>query len=169
MAKASASSRDPSAGGDSFREVGVLRIVLGVMRGAGTVGAVALDSFGNLAAATSTGGMTNKRHGRIGDSPVIGAGTWADNGSCAVSGTGDGEFFIRLAVARDIAALMEYRGLSVQRAAEEVINRKLAALGGSGGVIVLDREGNIAMVFNSEGMYRARMRTGEEPTIEIFK
>ena len=135
----------------------------------GTVGAVALDSSGNLAAATSTGGMTNKRYGRIGDSPVIGAGTWADNASCAISATGDGEYFIRLAVARDIAALVEYRGLSVQRAAEEVINRKLAALGGSGGVIVLDRQGNIAMVFNSEGMYRARMRTGEAPTIEIYK
>jgi beta-aspartyl-peptidase (threonine type) len=135
----------------------------------GTVGIVALDSRGNLAAGTSTGGTSNKKHGRIGDSPIIGAGTWADNRSCAVSGTGDGEYFIRLAIARDIAALVEYKGLSVQQAAEEVIHRKLTALGGGGGVIVLDRKGNSAMVFNTEGMYRGLMRRGERPKVEIYK
>ena len=135
----------------------------------GTVGAVALDSKGNLAAATSTGGMTNKRFGRVGDSPIIGAGTWADNDSCAVSATGDGEYFIRLSVARDIAALVEYKGMSVQKAAEEVIGRKLTELGGEGGVIVLDSKGNVAMVFNSEGMYRGSVSAGMEPQIEIYK
>ena len=135
----------------------------------GTVGAVALDSKGNLAAATSTGGMTNKRFGRVGDSPIIGAGTWADNDSCAVSATGDGEYFIRLSVARDIAALVEYKGMSVQKAAEEVIGRKLTELGGEGGVIVLDSKGNVAMVFNSEGMYRGSVSAGMEPKIEIYK
>jgi beta-aspartyl-peptidase (threonine type) len=135
----------------------------------GTVGAVALDAAGNLAAGTSTGGMTNKRFGRIGDSPIIGAGTWADNNSCAVSGTGDGEYFIRLSVARDIAALVEYRGMTVAAASDEVIQRKLTTLGGEGGVIVLDRRGNVAMPFNSEGMYRGVIRSGAEPEILIYK
>jgi beta-aspartyl-peptidase (threonine type) len=135
----------------------------------GTVGAVALDAAGNLAAGTSTGGMSNKRFGRIGDSPIIGAGTWADNTSCAVSGTGDGEYFIRLSVARDIAALVEYKGMTVAAASEEVIQRKLTALGGEGGVIVLDRRGNVAMPFNSEGMYRGVIRSGAEPEILIYK
>lgn len=135
----------------------------------GTVGVVALDSSGNLAAGTSTGGQTNKRPGRVGDSPIIGAGTWADNSSCAISGTGDGEYFIRLAIARDIAALVEYKGMTVQRAAEEVIEKKLSSLGGRGGVIVLDRQGNFAMVFNTSGMYRGSMRTGEEPAVAIYK
>ncbi|MEM7164338.1 MAG: isoaspartyl peptidase/L-asparaginase [Planctomycetota bacterium] len=118
----------------------------------GTVGAVALDQRGNLAAATSTGGLTNKRFGRVGDSPVIGAGTYANNRSCAVSCTGTGEEFIRHTVARDIAALVEYRGLSAQAAAEEVVLRKLAP--GDGGVIVVSRTGEIALVFNTTGMYR---------------
>jgi L-asparaginase / beta-aspartyl-peptidase len=135
----------------------------------GTVGAVALDAQGNLAAATSTGGMSNKRYGRVGDSPIIGAGTWADNASCAVSGTGDGEFFIRLAVARDVAALMEYKGLTVQAAAEEVVHKKLRGLGGGGGVIALDGKGNFALSFNTEGMYRGWIRRGEEPRVLIYK
>lgn len=135
----------------------------------GTVGAVALDSRGNLAAATSTGGMTNKRFGRVGDSPIIGAGTWADNDSCAVSATGDGEYFIRLAVARDIAALVEYKEMTVTKAAEEVIHRKLTALGGQGGVIVLDRKGNFALVFNSEGMYRGSITKTGGANVEIYK
>ncbi len=135
----------------------------------GTVGAVALDIHGNLAAATSTGGMTNKRFGRVGDSPIIGAGTWADNESCAVSATGDGEYFIRLAVARDIAALVEYKSLSVSKAAEEVIHRKLTALGGEGGVIVLDRKGNYTMTFNSAGMYRGAITAAGKATVEIYK
>ncbi|HSK79257.1 MAG TPA: isoaspartyl peptidase/L-asparaginase [Thermoanaerobaculia bacterium] len=118
----------------------------------GTVGAVALDVHGNLAAATSTGGMTNKRFGRLGDVPVIGAGTYANNRTCAVSATGWGEKFIRNTVAHDISALMEYRGLSVQQAADEVIHKKLEP--DDGGVIAVSKDGGIALVFNSEGMYR---------------
>lgn len=120
----------------------------------GTVGAVALDCFGNIAAGTSTGGMTNKKYGRIGDSPIIGAGTYADNNTCGVSSTGHGEYFIRLTVARDIASMMEYGGLTLQEAADSVVMKKLKRLGGDGGVIALDRLGNVSMTFNSEGMYR---------------
>ncbi|MCU1349695.1 MAG: beta-aspartyl-peptidase (threonine type), partial [Acidobacteria bacterium] len=119
-----------------------------------TVGAVALDRDGNLAAGTSTGGMTNKQYGRVGDSPIIGAGTYADNESCAVSGTGHGEYFIRWTVAYAIAARMKYKGLTVEQAANEVVNRKLKDAGGEGGVIALERKGNFSMPFNSEGMYR---------------
>ena len=119
----------------------------------GTVGAVALDTHGNLAAATSTGGMTNKRYGRVGDSPLIGAGTWADE-RCAVSGTGWGEFFIRNVVAHDIAARMAYGGASLAEAADAVILQRVPELGGDGGAIAVDREGNIAMPFNTSGMYR---------------
>jgi beta-aspartyl-peptidase (threonine type) len=135
----------------------------------GTVGAVALDQFGNLAAATSTGGMTNKKFGRIGDSPIIGAGTYADNETCAVSATGHGEYFIRAVVAHDIAALMRYKHLSVQAAAEEVIMQKLAKLGGTGGVIAIDRNGNIAMPFNTEGMYRGYKVQGGKTFVAIYK
>ncbi|MGI8556128.1 MAG: isoaspartyl peptidase/L-asparaginase family protein [Pyrinomonadaceae bacterium] len=135
----------------------------------GTVGAVALDKDGNLAAGTSTGGMTYKKYGRIGDSPIIGAGTYANNETCAVSATGYGEYFIRLGVARDISALMEYKNLPVQQAADLVIKTKLQNLGGDGGVIALDREGNIGISFNSEGMYRAYIDTNGKPVIEIYK
>jgi beta-aspartyl-peptidase (threonine type) len=135
----------------------------------GTVGAVALDHSGNLAAATSTGGMTNKMYGRIGDAPIIGAGTYADNASCAISATGDGEYFIRLGVARDIAALVQYRGLSVHDASSEVIQNKLTALGGKGGVIVLDAKGNFATPFNSEGMYRGWIGADGVPHVLIYK
>ena len=121
----------------------------------GTVGAVALDKYGNLAAGTSTGGMTYKKYGRVGDVPVIGAGTYANNVTCAVSATGWGEFFIRLSVARDIASLMEYKNMDVQKAADTVIHKKLQDLGGNGGVIAIDKQGNIGISFNSEGMYRA--------------
>ena len=121
----------------------------------GTVGAVALDHAGNLAAATSTGGLTNKLQGRVGDSPIIGAGTYANNESCAVSGTGQGEYFIRGVVAYDICALMQYRHLTLERAVHLVIHEKLARAGGEGGVIALDPAGNIAMDFNSIGMFRA--------------
>jgi beta-aspartyl-peptidase (threonine type) len=121
----------------------------------GTVGAVALDSHGSVAAATSTGGMTGKKWGRIGDSPIIGAGTYAANDCCAVSATGHGEYFIRAAVAHEIASLMRYRGLDVVEAADEVVMQQLARLGGSGGVIAVGRDGRIAMPFNSEGMLRA--------------
>jgi beta-aspartyl-peptidase (threonine type) len=121
----------------------------------GTVGAVALDRNGNLAAATSTGGMTNKRPGRIGDSPLIGAGTYANNASCAVSATGDGEFFIRTVVAHDICALVQYKRVSLEAAAREVIHEKIGALKATGGVIALDTAGHIVMDFNSGGMFRA--------------
>lgn len=134
----------------------------------GTVGCVALDQFGNLAAGTSTGGMTNKKYGRVGDSPIIGAGTYANNISCAVSTTGWGEFFIRLGVARDIAALMEYAGLSVQAAADSVLMKKLPALGGDGGGIALDRQGNFSMTFCTAGMYRG-YKTQQERKTMIYK
>jgi beta-aspartyl-peptidase (threonine type) len=123
----------------------------------GTVGAVALDTYGNVAAATSTGGMTGKKWGRIGDSPLIGAGTYAANDCCAVSATGHGEFFIRATVAHEIASLMRYKGLSVVQAADEVVMQQLVRMGGSGGVIAVGRDGRIAMPFNSEGMLRGAM------------
>jgi beta-aspartyl-peptidase (threonine type) len=134
----------------------------------GTVGAVALDKEGNLAAGTSTGGTTNKQYGRIGDSPIIGAGTYADNATVAVSCTGDGEYFIRLSVARDIAALVEYKGMTVKQAGDEVIMKKLKELGGEGGAIVLDHNGNFATPFNSEGMYRGWIGEDGVPHVEIY-
>lgn len=127
----------------------------------GTVGCVALDKQDNIVAGTSTGGMTNKRWKRLGDSPIIGAGTYANNATCGVSCTGHGEFFIRWAVAHDVSAMMEYKGLGVQEAANEVINNKLKKVGGEGGLIALDRYGNVAMPFNSEGMYRGYAKPGE--------
>jgi beta-aspartyl-peptidase (threonine type) len=135
----------------------------------GTVGAVALDGAGRLAAATSTGGMTGKRYGRIGDSPVIGAGTYADNRSCAVSATGHGEMFIRAAVAHDICARMRFGGRSLRAAVSEVVLEELKALQGEGGVVAIDAGGNIVMEFNSEGMFRAGRRAGEEPHIAIYR
>ena len=134
----------------------------------GTVGCVALDKAGNLAAGTSTGGMTNKKWDRIGDAPIIGAGTYANNNSCGVSATGWGEFFIRSVVAHDIAALVEYKGLDIKTAAKAVL-QKVADLGGDGGVIVLDRQGNVAMEFNTAGMYRAHMDAQGKQTIRIYK
>lgn len=135
----------------------------------GTVGCAALDKNGNLAAGTSTGGMTNKRWGRIGDAPIIGAGTYANNATCAVSSTGWGEFFIRGMVAHDISALMEYKGLSLQEAAKEVIQKKLTKLGGTGGIVAIDNKGNIAMEFNTAGMYRAHMNAEGTLTAKIYK
>jgi beta-aspartyl-peptidase (threonine type) len=134
----------------------------------GTVGAVALDSHGNLAAGTSTGGKTNKKFGRVGDSPIIGAGTYANNLTCAVSATGDGEYFIRGVVAYDISAMMEYQGKSLKEAAGAVIE-KVGKLGGSGGLIAIDRNGNITMPFNSEGMYRGRVGADGKILIEIYR
>jgi len=134
-----------------------------------TVGAVALDSAGNLAAATSTGGMTNKRFGRVGDSPIIGAGTYADNRSCAVSATGHGEYFIRATVARDICARVQYQGISMQEAADAVVMDELVRMGGEGGVISIDNKGNIALVFNTEGMYRASVNTTGDIEVSIYK
>jgi len=135
----------------------------------GTVGAVALDSQGRLAAATSTGGMTGKRYQRIGDSPIIGAGTYADDRSCAVSATGHGEVFIRAAVAHDISARMRFGGRSLAEAVCEVVLEELPALKGEGGVIAIDRRGEIAMEFNSEGMFRASRKAGEEPQMAIYR
>jgi len=135
----------------------------------GTVGCVALDKYGNLAAGTSTGGMTNKKFGRIGDSPIIGAGTYANNSTCAVSATGHGEFFIRYTVAHDISALMEYKNLSLQEASDEVINKKLVEVGGTGGIIAVDKEGNISMTFNTNMMFRAYAKSTGEREVAIFK
>jgi len=135
----------------------------------GTVGAVAIDKNGNLAAGTSTGGMTNKRFGRIGDSPVIGAGTYADNRSCAVSATGHGEFFIRYTVAHDICARMLHGKKSLEVAANEVINQELVSAGGDGGIIAIDKEGNFVMTFNSPGMYRGSKFNDSELETKIFK
>ncbi|HGV1929878.1 beta-aspartyl-peptidase [Escherichia coli] len=135
----------------------------------GTVGAVALDLDGNLAAATSTGGMTNKLPGRVGDSPLVGAGCYANNASVAVSCTGTGEVFIRALAAYDIAALMDYGGLSLAEACERVVMEKLPALGGSGGLIAIDHEGNVALPFNTEGMYRAWGYAGDTPTTGIYR
>ena len=134
----------------------------------GTVGCVALDVHGNLAAGTSTGGMTMKMHGRIGDSPIIGAGTYADNNTCAVSCTGHGEYFIRYAVAYDITALMKYKGLSLHEAANEVIMQKLKNAGGDGGIIAVDNQGNISMVFNTSGMFRGKASNNQKPMVYIF-
>lgn len=134
----------------------------------GTVGAVALDKNGNIAAGTSTGGMTNKKYGRIGDSPIIGAGTYANNKTCGISATGHGEYFIRSVVAYDISALMEYKGRSIQEAADIVIHEKLVELGGEGGVIGLDAKGNIMMSFNSNGMFRGYIKQRNLPQIFIY-
>ncbi|GJM32800.1 MAG: isoaspartyl peptidase/L-asparaginase [Saprospiraceae bacterium] len=134
----------------------------------GTVGCVALDKYGNITAGTSTGGMTNKRYNRIGDSPIIGAGTYANNETCGVSCTGHGEFFIRYAVAYDVSAMMEYLGLTVDVAAKAVVNKKLVDVGGSGGLIALDHLGNVSMPFNTEGMYRGYAKPGER-VVKIYK
>jgi beta-aspartyl-peptidase (threonine type) len=135
----------------------------------GTVGCCALDRNGNLAAGTSTGGMVNKRYNRVGDAPIIGAGTYANNNTCAVSATGHGEFFIRWTVAHDISALMEYKGLSLREASELVVNDKLVKAGGSGGVICIDKKGNISMSFNSEGMFRGYATADGKSGIFIYK
>jgi beta-aspartyl-peptidase (threonine type) len=135
----------------------------------GTVGCCALDKSGNLAAGTSTGGMANKKYNRVGDAPIIGAGTYANNATCAVSATGHGEFFIRWTVAHDISALMEYKGLSLKEASELVVNDKLVKAGGSGGVICVDKLGNISMPFNSAGMFRAYSNAEGKQGIYIFR
>jgi beta-aspartyl-peptidase (threonine type) len=135
----------------------------------GTVGAVARDSFGNLAAATSTGGMTNKRFNRIGDTPIIGAGCYANNNTCAISSTGHGELFIRAVAAYDVSCLMEYRGCTLREALEIVVMKKLVAIGGEGGMIGVDASGHIEMIFNSAGMYRAAIDAKGEKRIAIYR
>ncbi len=135
----------------------------------GTVGAVALDMYGNLAAATSTGGMTDKRYGRVGDSPIIGAGTYADNNTCAISCTGWGEFYIRLVMAKTISDKMEFAHESLKDAANDMIMKKLPALGGDGGLIAVDKDGNFTMSFDTDGMYRGYVKSDGETDIEIYK
>ncbi len=135
----------------------------------GTVGCVVLDTHGNLAAGTSTGGMSNKKWGRVGDSPIIGAGTYANNETCAVSATGHGEFFIRNVVAYDIAALMDYKGLSLKEASEFVINDKLKKQNATGGVICVDKNGNVSMPFNTKGMFRAFVKSNGETAVLMFQ
>jgi beta-aspartyl-peptidase (threonine type) len=135
----------------------------------GTVGAVAIDIKGNLAAGTSTGGMTNKKYGRVGDSPMVGAGTYANNNTCAISCTGHGELFIRSVVAYDISCLIEYKGLSLKEACDIVVMDKLVKIGGEGGLIAIDHKGNIELPFNSEGMYRAKKSSNTDTFIGIYK
>jgi L-asparaginase / beta-aspartyl-peptidase len=134
----------------------------------GTVGCVAFDKNGDIVAGTSTGGMTNKRYNRLGDAPVIGAGTYADNTTCGVSCTGHGEFFIRYTVARDIAAMMEYKGVTLKEACHEIVYKKLVAKGGEGGLIAIDKDGNIEMPFNTSGMYRGYTKQGKRE-VSIYK
>jgi len=160
LQKIKAAQKNGSAGGKKF--------IVSDQERHGTVGAVAVDQAGDLAAATSTGGMTNKKAGRIGDSPVIGAGTYANDATCAVSATGDGEFFIRSVVAHDISALMEYRGLPLQEAAQQVL-AKVKKLGGEGGLIAIDRNGNIAQPFNTSGMYRGSVDSTGKFVVAIYR
>jgi beta-aspartyl-peptidase (threonine type) len=134
----------------------------------GTVGAVALDNYGNLAAGTSTGGMTNKKYGRVGDSPIIGAGTYANNATCGVSATGHGEYFIKNVVAFDISARMQYLGESLDSATNYIVNTKLKTQNASGGLVAMDKNGNISMPFNSTGMFRGFLKAGEETRVFIF-
>jgi len=135
----------------------------------GTVGAVARDAEGHLAAATSTGGMTNKRFGRVGDTALIGTGTYADDKTCAISCTGHGEFFIRTVAAHEVSCLMKYKGLTLAEACEQVVGQTLYELGGEGGLIAVDRAGNFTLPFNSEGMYRAWITSGQEEQIAIYR
>jgi L-asparaginase / beta-aspartyl-peptidase len=134
----------------------------------GTVGAVACDKLGNVAAATSTGGMTNKRYNRVGDSPIIGAGNYANNATCAISCTGHGEWFMKAVAAYDVSCLMEYKGLTLKDAMATVVHQKLLPMGGEGGMIGVDSKGNIAMDFNSAGMYRAAIDTKGQLQLGIF-
>lgn len=135
----------------------------------GTVGCAALDQEGNLAAGTSTGGMTNKKYGRIGDSPIIGAGTYANNKTCAISATGHGEYFIRGVVAHDISAMMQYQGISLEQAAKNVIQKKLTDMGGTGGIIGIDNKGKVVMEFNTPGMFRATKNMKGETEIKMYR
>jgi L-asparaginase / beta-aspartyl-peptidase len=135
----------------------------------GTVGAVALDAHGHLAAATSTGGITNKQAGRVGDAPLVGAGCYANDATCAVSTTGTGEMFIRMLAAYDVSAQMEYRGVSLEAASADVVMNKLPRIAGRGGLIAVDAHGNVALPFNTEGMYRGHARVGEAPVTAIYR
>ncbi|MCB9223917.1 MAG: isoaspartyl peptidase/L-asparaginase [Crocinitomicaceae bacterium] len=148
-------------GGAAYMDEGSLKF--------GTVGCVVLDQSGNLAAATSTGGLTNKKYGRIGDSPVVGAGTYANNSSCAISCTGTGEYFIRGTIARDVSALMEFKGLSLDKAGKETLD-KLTKMKGDGGFIGVDKKGNVIMLFNTEGMYRGYKKSSmDQPVVQLYQ
>lgn len=151
---------------EQYRQLQASKIKM--VKNMGTVGAVAIDASGNLAAATSTGGLSNKNYGRIGDSPVIGAGTYANNSTCAVSCTGDGEYFIRAVTAYDISSMLEYKKFTLKQACEHAIRDKLKHLGGEGGVIAIDKNGNIEMDFNTHGMYRGFRKQDMEPFIFIY-
>lgn len=154
---------------DSTKRTGAIRQPENKDDKYGTVGAVALDKLGNLAAATSTGGMTNKKYGRIGDTPIIGAGTYANNKTVAISGTGWGEYFIRLVMAKSISDMMEFGNWTLQKAADEMVMKRLPALGGDGGLIAVDKDGNIAMPFCTEGMYRGFVKEGGTKQVKIYK
>ncbi|MGB3275719.1 MAG: isoaspartyl peptidase/L-asparaginase [Castellaniella sp.] len=154
---------------DGHRDVMTARAPLDESRKMGTVGAVALDGCGNLAAATSTGGLTNKWPGRVGDSPVIGSGCYARNATCAVSTTGKGEAFIRAQAAHDVSAMMEYAGMSLSQAADRMVFHKLPPLDGAGGLIAVDRSGNVVMPFNTEGMYRGSVVVGRPAFVGIYR
>src|SRR5439155_69701 len=155
--------------GSVFTSAGTNEMDAAIMDGKTlAAGAVALDQDGNLAAATSTGGTTNKRPGRVGDTPVIGAGTYANNATCAVSATGDGEYFIRATVGRDVSALMEYRGMSLDDATQAALD-KVAKIGGKGGLIAIDQQGNIVLPFNTAGMYRGYVDPNGKFAVEIYK
>lgn len=159
---------DPSYFSTDPRKAQLDKAIKKVEKEYGTVGAVAVDRQGNICAATSTGGMTNKKWGRIGDSPVIGAGTYANNNTCGFSGTGHGEYYIRTAAAHDVSALMEYKNLSVEEAAQTVMD-KITKMDALGGMIAMDRFGNVAMPFNTSGMYRGYRKEGEMAVIKIFQ
>ena len=163
---------DPAERAELLREMAVLRqsiLMEPHEEKFGTVGAVALDRQGNLAAATSTGGMMNKKFGRIGDAPIIGAGTYANNKTVAISATGWGEYFIRLVMAKSISDRMEFGGQSLQEASEEMVMKQLPAMGGDGGLVAVDRQGNIALPFCTSGMYRGFIKEGEAPQVMIYK
>ncbi len=169
MQKAKADDSLKSIHGDSVKPKALLKQVSNSDYKYGTVGCVALDMQGNLAAGTSTGGMTNKKFGRIGDSPVIGAGTYANNATCAISCTGYGEYFIRLVMAKSVSDKMELAHQNLTDAANEMIMHKLGELGGDGGLIAVDKDGNIAMPFNTSGMYRGYMTSDGKKEIKIYK
>ncbi|MDR3101475.1 MAG: isoaspartyl peptidase/L-asparaginase [Paraburkholderia sp.] len=169
LAAGAAQEADAAAGKAGTGEDGLPHEPIDPNRKYGTVGAVALDSHGHLAAATSTGGITNKQPGRVGDTPLIGAGCYADDATCAVSTTGSGEMFMRMVAAYDVAAQMQYRGATLADAAANVVMERLPRIDGRGGLIAVDAQGNVALPFNTEGMYRGYARVGDAPVVAIYR